>query len=113
MINGEPAHTVIMKHQETRTHIRGYLYMYLNMSAIDYVNSIPSSTQQHDDPKIEFPIRYRLYRTKSMMLGSSIKAQIDSNGVKLQMNKDFVSFKVTNFFVFNRKNFLKMSPNVI
>ena len=37
-----------MKHQETRTYIRGYAY--LNMNAIDYINSIPSSTQQYDDP---------------------------------------------------------------
>ena len=52
MVNGETAYTVIMKHQETRTHIRGYAY--LNMSAIDYINSIPSTTQQYDDGKIEF-----------------------------------------------------------
>ena len=61
MTNGEPAYSVIVAQNETRTFIQGYAYM--KMSAKDYINSIPITYQQYTDPAVqpdEIPDRLRI-----------------------------------------------------
>lgn len=48
MVNGKPAYSVIMIHQDKQNFLKGYAYM--NISAVDYIKSLPTTTQTYVDP---------------------------------------------------------------